>query len=259
MKNKRKLFSFLVLSILLISIFAFYELSKNIAFSQECKQGKVVCPEGQKPCCEKFKPHCKDREAQCCKKKKDGSGLKCQDKDGNSYPVECKESCEEEQDKAGTDESQVTPTEEQQAETIEGEQEESSTKESHLKALTVLEVAQACNSVKSTILPTICAQQNISPNFYPNIISLPAGCIPISGYPTNDLPVPCLCCLTVEEACYSVEALIPPNVCLDVNIYPNHYPNTISLPPGCIPISGYPASNFPVPCLCCSTPPHHHH
>ena len=116
MKNKRNFLKLLILSISLISIFGLYELIKNVAISQECKQGSVICPEGQKPCCEKFKPHCKDGEAKCCKKKEDGSGLKCQDKDGNSYPVECKESCDEGQDEA--DEAQVAPTPEEQAEQI---------------------------------------------------------------------------------------------------------------------------------------------
>ncbi len=119
MKNKRKIFRLLVTSILLISIFAFYELSKNIAFSQECTQGKVVCPEGQKPCCEKFKPHCKDRKAKCCKKKEDGSGLKCHDNDGNSYPVQCKESCEEGADEASTGTVDTSSTENANREFIE--------------------------------------------------------------------------------------------------------------------------------------------
>ena len=69
-------------------------MSKDIASAQTCQEHKVVCDDGKVPCCEKFKPHCKDGEPKCCKKKKDGS-LKCHDKEGNIYPVECKESCDE--------------------------------------------------------------------------------------------------------------------------------------------------------------------
>ncbi len=121
----KKIASKTLLGVFVCLVFMF--LIKNDALSQTCEKGNVVCPEGQVACCEKFKPHCKDGEAKCCKKKKDGSGLKCHDKEGNTYPVECKESCSEEQDEAeeaqedteSTTNVETVPAPERQAETIE--------------------------------------------------------------------------------------------------------------------------------------------
>ena len=109
---------FLVVLFSLFLIIVFLGFSKNIAFSQTCEEGNVICPNGQVACCEKFKPHCKDGEVKCCKKKADGSGLKCQDKNGNSFPVECKDSCSEEVDEVDTP-----------AEVTEKTQDDSTTKE----------------------------------------------------------------------------------------------------------------------------------
>ncbi len=116
MKRIKSFKVFFGLSTLIILVILFFQLNTDIAFSQTCQNHKVICDEGKVPCCEKFKPHCKDGEPKCCKKKDDDS-LKCKDKEGNTYPVECKDSCdeniveddesesEENKDKAGNTES----------------------------------------------------------------------------------------------------------------------------------------------------------
>ena len=106
-----------------------------MAFSQTCQNHKVICDEGEIPCCEKFKPHCKDGEPKCCKKKDDGS-LKCKDKEENTYPVECKESCDENvvEDES---ESGTTVSDEEPAQNESNNNEDASLKEKevNLKAL----------------------------------------------------------------------------------------------------------------------------
>ena len=113
-----------VFVLIAFSLLLFLNLTnKDIASAQTCQEHKVVCDDGKVPCCEKFKPHCKDGEPKCCKKKEDG-GLKCHDKEGNIYPVECKDNCDEnvtEEDETVVESEVLSePTIEQQStETIE--------------------------------------------------------------------------------------------------------------------------------------------
>ena len=135
MKVRFMQISFKIIYFLLLVLgLAFGIGNNNFSFAQTCENGSVVCSGGQVACCEKFELHCKDKdgEAQCCKKKKDGSGWKCRDKQNIVYTPTCQESCSEKQDEEDDDNliertTNNNPTEE----TIEDQSPE---KEDNLKA-----------------------------------------------------------------------------------------------------------------------------